>query len=207
MSGSGGYRNKFLPYNIYDPQAISGDAFDLTLHTGLLTVPAYERHIQVPALLTGNPANQPTSVDFFTAGGLQFPTTGAKYAFIQWEIPDDWNGTDLYFEVDWMPDSGAMSGTDTVEWTVEYRAIAEGELINAGTSVTMTATNSDDNAQYKTIHSRMTIDFDNANQPITKQDHIFFKISRNTGVTNDFSGTVTVTAYEIIYNSITLPTN
>lgn len=172
---------------------------------GEIYVTPYERHIQIPAILTGNPANQPTAVDFFTAGGLQFATTGAKYAFFQWELPDDWDGTDVYIEVDWFPDSAAMSGTDTVQWTIEYRCTAEGEIHGAGTSKTLTLTNSDDNARYFSVHSRGTMPYNDANQPLSKQDHIYFKMSRNTAVANDFGGTVTVPAFEIIYNSNKLP--
>lgn len=175
-----------------------------------IIVGSYERHIQIPAEANGTVANQPAQVDFFTAGGLQFSASLAKYAFCQWEIPDDWDGTDIYFEIDWMPDSGAMSGTDAIRWTVEYRSIAEGEAINNGTSVTLdngVGGDTTDYAQYQTKHSRVTLAFDNANQPLTKQDHIYFKISRDTSVANDFAGTVTVLAYEIIYNSVGIPTS
>jgi hypothetical protein len=171
-----------------------------------ITVPVYERHIQIPASVNGTPANSPTAVDFFTAGGLQFATTGTKYAFCQWEIPNDWDGTDIYIEVDWFPDSGATSGTDTVKWDVEYRAIAEGETINNGTSVTVSSTDSGDYSQYQTKHARHTLTYNNANQPLAKQDHVYFKISRDTGVSNDFGGSVTVPAFEIIYNSTKVPT-
>ena len=166
----------------------------------------YERHIQIPAKSDGTVANQPTPVDFFTVGGNQYATTGAEYGYCQFEVPDDWDGTNMYFEIDWFPDSGAMSGTDTVEWTVEYRAIAEGELINNGTSVTLTSTDSADYSQYKTKHARVTLAFNDANQPLTIQDHVFVKISRNTGVANDFSGSVTVSGYEVIYTSNGFPT-
>lgn len=178
----------------------------LTLHGTAM----YERHVQLPAIATGTPANQPTEVDFFTAGGLQYSTTGAKFAFCQWEIPDDWNGADMFFEIDWMPDSGATSGTDAVRWTVEYRAIAEGELINNGTSVTLdngAGGDTTDYAQYQTKHSRMTMAYNDANQPLTAQDHLYFKISRDTFVEGDFGGTVTVLGYEIIYTSKGIPTN
>jgi len=167
----------------------------------------YERHVQIPAMIDGKVANQPTSEDFFTAGGLQFASAGAHYAYCQWEIPDDWDGTDIVFEVDWFPDSGAISGTDTIKWDVEYRAIAEGEAINNGTSVTVSVTDSTDYARYITKHSRFTLTFNNANQPLTTQDHVYFKISRDTGVANDFAGTVTVAAYEIIYQSKGLPSS
>lgn len=177
--------------------------------TGFLTVPTYERHIQIPAVGgTGTPANAPTPTDFFTAGGLQFASSGSKYTYVQWEIPDDWvGGEDIYMEIDWFPDSGAMSGTDTVKWDIEYRSIAEGETINNGTSVTVSVTDDGDYAQYTTIHSRFTLDYDNANQPLTAQDHMYFKITRDTGVANDFAGTTTVTAFEIIYNSNSMPTS
>jgi hypothetical protein len=42
---------------------------------------------------------------------------------------------------------------------------------------------------------------------LTAQDHLYFKVSRDTGVANDFGGSVTISAYEIIYNSKGFPTN
>lgn len=170
----------------------------------------YERHVQIPVTHTGAAANQPTPADFFTVGGDQYATTGAKYGFCQWEIPTDWDGTDIYFEVDWFPDSAAISGTAAVRWTAEYRAIAEGELVNNGSSVTLdngAGGDTADYAQYQTKHTRMTMEYDSASQPLTIQDHVYFKVSRDTGVTNDFTGSVTVSAYEIIYYSIGLPAN
>lgn len=176
---------------------------DLTL-TGTAK---YERHIQIPAKADGTVANQPTPVDFFTVGGLQFATVGAKYSYCQFEIPDDWDGGDIYFEIDWFPDSGEMSGTAAVEWTVEYRAVAEGELINAGTSVTLSSVDNADYAQYQTKHARVTMAYNNANQPLTAQDHVFVKISRNTATANDFGGSVTVSGYEVIYTSKGFPSS
>ena len=116
----------------------------------------------------------------------------------------------MYFEIDWFPDSGATSGTDAVRWTVEYRSIAEGEAMNNGTSVTVdngAGGDTGDYIQYQTKHTRFTLAYNSANQPLTKKDHIYFKISRDTGVTNDFGGSVTVTAYEIVYTSNGFPTS
>lgn len=181
--------------------------------TGNLTLVGsakYERHVQIPVTHTGAVDNQPTPVDVFTAGGDQYPTTGAKYGFCQWEIPDDWDGTDVYFEIDWLPDSGAISGTDAIRWTVEYRSIAEGELINNGTSVTLdngAGGDTGDYAQYQTKHTRVTLAYNDANQPLTAQDHVYFKVSRDTGVANNFGGSVVVTAYEVIYTSAGFPTS
>lgn len=172
-----------------------------------IVVTAYERHVQIPAFLSGTPANQPTAVTVGTAAGLQFPSNADKTVGVQWEIPDDWDGTDCYIEIDWLPDSGAMSGTDALKWDVSYRSIAEGETITNGTAVDLTNTDTGDYAQYETYHRRFTLDADNANQPMTAQDHMYFIITRDTGVANDFAGTVVVTAFEIIYNSTTLPTS
>lgn len=166
----------------------------------------YERHIQIPVKADGTVDNQATQVDFFTVGGNQYATTGEKYGYCQFEVPYDWDGGNIYFEVDWFPDSGAMSGTAAVEWTVEYRAVAEGELINRGTSVTLSSIDNGDYAQYQTKHARVTMAYNNANQPLTVQDHVFVKISRNTATANDFSGSVTVSGYEVIYTSKGFPT-
>ena len=168
-----------------------------------LTVTAYERHIQVPARLSGTPAAQPTAGTYGTAGGLVFATSGAEYAYIQWEVPDDWDGGDAYIEIDWIPFSAAVTGA--VKWDINYRSKAEGEVIDAGTAVTVTVTDSTAHAQGTSVHGRMTLDFDDANQPMTAQDHMFFQVTRDTGVASDFAGTVMITAFEIIYNSTTLP--
>jgi hypothetical protein len=185
------------------PQSIATDS-DVTFNT--VTVASYTRHIQVQAIPSGTIANQAVGNTVGTAVGLQFASTPDKYAGFQWEVPDDWvGGEDITVEVDWTPDSGAMSGTDTVQWILEYRSIASGELLTQGAIATVTVTNNDDNAQYTSIHSSFTIDYDHADQPLTKQDHVFFLLHRNTTVANDFAGTVTVTAFEIVYNSNTIP--
>lgn len=172
-----------------------------------IIVKSYERHVQIPAEANGAPASTPVWITIGTAGALQYSAALAKYAYCQWEIPDDWAGDNIYFEVDWLPDSGAMSDPDTIKWDVNYRSIAEGELITNGTMATASVTFTGDLAQNATKHGRVTLTFNHANQPLTKQDHIYFQITRDVGVADDFSGTVAVTAYEIIYNSVGLPTS
>lgn len=173
------------------------------------SVNAYERHIQLSARANGNPADTPVYITIGTASALQYATTGSKYAYTQWEIPDDWDGGAIYFEIDWNPDSGAMSNPDAVKWIVNYRSIAEGETLTNGTVGSVTHTYNTATlgglSQNQTYHSRVTLN--DANQPLTKQDHIYFQITRDTEVANDFGGTVGVMAYEIIYNSIGLPTS
>lgn len=175
-----------------------------------IRVPTYERHIQIPAFLAGTAANQPTATTVGTAGGLQFGFASDKSTYIQWEVPDDWvGGEDIYIEIDWLPDGAAIDysgSSDTVNFTITYRSIAEGETITNGTAVAIPITSAEDLSQYQTKHTRFTLDFDNANQPITKQDHMYFEIKRDVSE-DTFNGTVVVTAFEIIYNSVTLPTS
>ena len=93
---------------------------------------------------------------------------------------------------------------------IEYRAIAEGELITAGTVATVdngAGGDTGDYLQYQTKHTRFTLTYNNANQPLTAQDHLYFLVHRDTGVANDFSGTVVIPAFEIIYNSNGFPTS
>lgn len=183
-------------------ESVSGvKTFDDGIQVGV-----YERHIQLEATANGSPANQPTAVAVGTAGGLQYGASLTKYAYCQWEVPDDWDGGKIYFEVDWLPDAGDMTNPETVKWIVNYRSIAEGELITQGTVASVEDTYvTDDILQYTTHHSRVQLN--DANQPINKQDHIYFQITRDNGVDDNYSRTVVVTAYEIIYSSVGLPTS
>ena len=178
-----------------------------SLRAETIGVTAYERHLQLTAMLSGTPAAQPTAGTYGTAGGLIFASSGAEYAYIQWEVPGDWDGTDVYIEIDWIPFSAGITGTDTIKWDVNYHSIAEGEVIDLGTVKTLTDTDSTDYPQGTTKHTRFTMPFGDANQPLVPQDHVYFQVTRDTGVANDFAGTVMITSFEIIYNSVGIPTS
>ena len=134
-----------------------------------------------------------------------FDASTAEYVCGTFQIPDDWDGSAITVEIDWLPDSGAMTNPDAVKWTLEYRSIAEGELINQGTTGTKSTTYNTTTAQYKTVHSPFILD--DANQPITAQDHIFGRVFRDTSVANDFAGTVVTTEFEVLYTSKGFPTS
>jgi len=174
--------------------------------SGELTVGSYERHIQIPARIVGNPSNSPTAIKLYTAGGLRFSGTTDNTTYCQWEIPDDWVGDDIIFEVDWLPGAGSIAAGATVIWTINYRAIAEGELINQGTVKTISTTFTGALTQDTVEHTPFTLPYNDANQPLTKQDHIFFEVLRSAS-SDTYGGTTTVTAFEIIYNSNKLPQN
>jgi len=181
---------------------------DGELSTDTFVITSFKRHIQVGTRKSGNVSNQPTAIDVGTAGAEQFASSGGQEELhFQWEVPNDWDGTDIKIEIDWLPDAGAMTGSDAVEWVFEYRAIAEGESIVNGTVATKNEIYAMPTAQYVTVHSPVTLPYNDANQPISKQDHLYVRCYRNTATANDYAGTVAATAFEIIYNSVGLSTS
>ena len=162
------------------------------------------RHIQIPAATRGAVGTQPTPSAMGTAHCLQFASTGTSYAYFQWEVPEDWTGGNITVEVDWAPDSGAMSGSDTIQWVIDYGARAVGEALNGSTSQAVGTVDADI-SQYVTTHTAHTIAYNDPTNPLTHEDHLFFRITRNTGVANDFGGTACITAFEIIYTSDGFP--
>lgn len=173
-----------------------------------LTVETYERHVQIEPRSVGASANQPTPVDVGTAGGFQFASGETQEELhFQYEVPDDWEGTPFLVEIDWVPDGTAIPDSQSVKWDFEYRAVAEGESIVQGSIATESVTYTANTPQYTMIHSGVWIYPNSTTQPITKQDHLYFRVSRDTGVANDFTGTVVATAFEILYNSTAIPTS
>ena len=109
--------------------------------------------------------------------------------------------------VHWFPTSGdAVANGETVKWDISYRSIAEGEAVDRGTAVTITATftggaSETDKEHYETI---LIIDFDNADQPLSVDDDIGFQFDRDkTGDT--YSGAGIVYKWDLVYTSNTIP--
>jgi len=180
------------------------EALDLT--DADFSIGAYERHVYIPAVRNGTSGNQPTATGVDTLAGLQFANGSTKYAYATWEVPSDWNGSDVTFQVCWFPDSGSLNGTtDTVIWDVDYRSIANGEATNNGTIESLQVTESSAITQYVTSKSQFTLDADGTNQPLSIGDHVHLRVSRNNA--DAFSGTVVNTHFTVVYTSVGLPTN
>lgn len=166
----------------------------------------YTRHLQIPATEVGNPAQIPDKDDIDGIVGCYAFDGGVSVEelHLQFEVPDDWDGGDIIFEIDTAP-MVAMIDTETYTFDITYRAVAEGEPLTQGTAATRTSsyTSSGATAQYYFTHPQATIDFDDANQPLTKQDHIFIVIDRDNA--DSYASDVCVTAFEIIYQSTGLP--
>ncbi len=73
-------------------------------------------------------------------------------------------------------------------------------------NVTRNTTGDGGDAQYVTKHSQFALPYNHATQPLAKQDHVFFRLYRDSGVANDFSGTVVVTEFEMVYQSVGIST-
>jgi len=174
-------------------------------HTNLV-VP-FTRHIQLPAQLAGTPANQPTEGADETAACLIMANSATEYIYATFEIGEEWKGReDMTAEVDWVPYSGAVGAGQTVQWDWTMRSVAIGEALDNGTAATMSGTFTDGGSgtsQYVEVHTGATIDWDHANQPLVHEDHVFLRVERNNSDT--FSGTVCVTAIEIIYTATGIP--
>lgn len=180
--------------------------YDITGKLILVGAAKYERHVQIEARVGGNISSQPAADEVGVAGGFRFASSGPQEELhIQWEVPDDWDGGAVQVEIDWLPDSGAMTNPHAVKWTFEYYSVAIGESIIAGTMGTKSVTYNTTTAQNIIVHLPVTLD--DANQPLAKQDHVFLRVLRDTGVANDFPGTAFATAFEILYTSNGFPTS
>jgi len=130
-------------------------------------------------------------------------------AFIEFEIPDDWIGTsDMTIKIYGYPTSGdIVQAGEIIEFDAEYRSIAEGEAYDNGTSVTIspTYTQSGVGTDKALIELTVLIDFDNANQPLTKGDVVGIKCFRDVTTSDTYSGDFDVVKWEIQYQANTFP--
>ena len=171
-----------------------------------ITVTSYENHIQMPANSSMQGATPTTTCQVGTASGLVFDNNNDE-TYPTMEVPHDWDGiSDLTVKFVWFPMT-AMSDTETVEIEWEFRSLGLTELITNGTvqTGTETYTSSGATAQYNEVHTEWVLDYDNANQPVTAGDHIYFKGYRDQ-TSDTYSGDVCYLLVEIVYNSTGLST-
>lgn len=169
---------------------------------------AFTRHVQVTPVNVGNPADIPAGANVGAVGCKAFVTNADKTQHFQWEMGREWLGadgdetcTDMIIEVDWLP--LATKTSTNVYWVLNYIALAEGEVAG-GTETVVIADMTGDLAQYQTEHTEFTIDCDDADNPLTHEDHVFFQITRDVSE-DDYANTACVTAYEVIYQGDEIP--
>lgn len=185
----------------FDDVVINGDL----LVKGVLTLeqnPGFnptriEHHYQLPiaaALTTGS-----TEDSYGAVAAGKIANSNSDIFYVSVEVPTAWDGTDNYLEVDWVPKTDILD-TETVIWKFEWKCCAAGQDIDHGSSATATVTytSSGVTSAGTIIHSPCTVAYNNANQPITEEDHIYFKIYRDF-TADTYGGIVLITAFEHVY--------
>jgi hypothetical protein len=203
--------------NLYGTDATGNDSFNITddgtntniLSDNPLKFSNYNRHhdIDVGAAVLGPTAPTPTTVGTFR--GLGFDADAEVINFVN-EVPEEWDGiSDMTLEIHWYPTAGdIVANGETVKWDVTYRSIAEGEPVDNGTAVTITATftggaSETDKEHYETT---LTIDYDDVNQPLTVGDDMGFQFDRD--VSGDtYSGAGIVFKIDLIYTANKMPSH
>lgn len=186
----------------YMDQSVTTTA-DPTFDT--VTVTPFQRHIQLPAGASTLGPTAPSGVTYNDViRCLEFDADN-EASFITIEIPDDWvGGEDIEIEIDWLPNDDDVANGETVKWDFRYRSIAQGEDAD-GTLTSATATYTDVGGtavQGTIIHTDLDLSWDDANNPLVKQDHLFIEVTRDKAG-DSFPGGACITAWEWIYNSNT----
>jgi hypothetical protein len=127
---------------------------------------------------------------------------------ISFRVPADWNtSSDMTLELIWSSeDTDAIADTEIVVFDLNYVCKAEGEDVTTGTAVStgVTYTQSEAGTNAEQMRSDITLDYDNANQPIAAGDYIHMMLNRDT-TTDTYSGSVYLHSGKIHFNSVALP--
>ena len=168
---------------------------------------SYVRHLQIPSGVAFLGPTAPSPVTYNSVVRCLEFDNDSEEAFVTLEIPDDWiGGEDLILEVDWLPNDSAMANGETVKFDLQLRTIAEDEDAD-GTLTSATATHTDSGGatvQGLITHTPIILDYDDADNPMVKQDHIYIEFTRDMSG-DTYGGGACVTAWEFVYNSNTVP--
>jgi len=190
-----------IPYLLFGQHGVSS-----TFNT--VKVTDFAQYISINSGQSTVGGTAPTPITIETWRALQF-NANAELAFIEFEIPDDWNGTsDMELKIYGFTEAGDVIGAgEVVEFDAEYRSIAEGEAYDNGTSVTISPTYTQAGAgtDKSFIELEVAIDFDNGNQPLTKGDLVGFKCYRDVTTSDTYSSDFDVVKWEIKYIANSFP--
>lgn len=157
-------------------------------------------------------ATAPSATTIGQARCLQFAqATTAETAHIDFEVPSDWDGvSDFGIELYVFPVAGdAPADTEVVEYTATYRSVASGELYDYGdaggdgsaTSIAVSYTQSGAGVDKGRVDLTGTIDYDDANQPLTAGDQVYVVLDLNETNTT-YSGDPILCNAHLSYTSI-----
>lgn len=178
-----------------------------TIFLNAIVLNDYIRHHDITAGASTSGPTAPTPTTIGTFRGLGFDAD-AEVAYFAFEVPSDWNGSsDMALVVHWYSTSGdVIADGETVKWDITYRSIAEGEAVDNGTAVTATTTFTGGASEIDKQHyeTSITIDFDDANQPLSINDDLGIQFDRD--VTGDsYSGSGIVYKWDLVYFANTTP--
>jgi len=143
-----------------------------------------------------------------TASGLAFDADAEK-AFLQFEIPDAWNGaSDMTLKIYWSNEAGsAIANTETVKFRIAYRSVVWGtENTGNGTAATadVTYTQSGAGADGDSHISTITIPYSDANQPLTAGDDLCIRFDRHFSA-DTYANDAVVTKWEVEMTLVGIP--
>lgn len=167
----------------------------------------YIRHHDITAGAATSGPTAPSSVSVGTYRGLSFDTDSKSVNFAM-EVPNDWDGiSDMALVVHWhSADGDIIANGETVKFDISYRSTSEGEAVDNGTVVAITATFTGGASEIDKQHyeTSITIDFDNVNQPLSIDDDLGFQFDRD--VSGDtYSGAAIVYKWDLVYTANKTP--
>lgn len=168
-------------------------AGDVTASSGTVTAAtftkasSYTRKIQLPGSLWAGGATTAGAIGGSQVSGIYgywFFDADAESICTTVNIPEDWDGaSDMVFKVMWTNEGGTAIGDgETVIWDVDFHVakVDGSSTVVAGTDANATATYTQTGAgtDYQVQVTSITLDYDNANQPLAAGDILGLELRR-----------------------------
>ena len=175
---------------------------------------SFSRNIPIEAGSARLGPTSPTHPEIVDSGGvvvahaLGFDSTAGEAVILSTCVPPDWDGaSDWTLRVKWTNENGdALADTEDVDWYARWRTVADEEAHEAAavTSAPVgTYTQSGAGTDSELMATDITIDYDDATNPLTVGDCLYVNFQRNIGATesNSYSGDASVIKWIFIYTS------
>lgn len=143
-----------------------------------------------------------TAPTYTTIGTFRAVTFDAddEIAFIDWIIPQNWIGTsDMTLKAYFTNEPGTViNDGETVIFNYEYYCVGTGEALDNGTAVNVngTYTQSGSETDGELLTNSITLDYDNADQPLVKHNILGISINREFS-TDTYGADINVVKWEI----------
>jgi hypothetical protein len=191
QAGAGSARGKSFPLDIFGSRFVSKTKI---------------RDLGGPGqmVLASTPPTLDTKV-----GGLAFDADNEKGSF-SFRVPDDWNGSsDMYLRLKWTSEHGTpILNGQTVIWETDYYCAASEAAIDAAGAASVDTTYTEAEAiagaDEELIHTDTLIDYNHADQPLVKGQHVYMTISRDKS-TDTYANDAVLVGMELVYTAFLSP--